>query len=157
MLIGYIDKKQKLEIQNQEGADLITAELKGRGLHRCQGHDKKGDPPAGPALHHQHPAAGSLAQAPLLPPSRPWPSPSSFTKACPSAMKAMSVLSPTCAPIPPAWPQSAVAETRDYIEGKVRREIPAAHARVFAARAKGAQEAHEAIRPTRIHREPAAD
>ena len=50
---------------------------------------------------------------------------------------------------------SAVAETREYIQEKYGHEYLPPRARVFAARAKRAQEAHEAIRPTRIHREPA--
>ncbi len=51
--------------------------------------------------------------------------------------------------------QSAIAETREYIGAKYGKEYVPAHQRAFARKAKGAQEAHEAIRPTRIHREPA--
>ncbi len=50
---------------------------------------------------------------------------------------------------------SAVAEAREYIRSKYGAEYLPPHARVFAGRVKGAQEAHEAIRPTKIHREPA--
>jgi DNA topoisomerase I len=52
--------------------------------------------------------------------------------------------------------QTAISETREYIQEKFGAEYLPAHARVFTRRAKGAQEAHEAIRPTRIHREPAS-
>ena len=49
---------------------------------------------------------------------------------------------------------SALAETREYIEKRYGAEfVPAKH-RVFTRKAKGAQEAHEAIRPTRTSREP---
>ncbi|MDD5127257.1 MAG: type I DNA topoisomerase [Dehalococcoidales bacterium] len=50
---------------------------------------------------------------------------------------------------------SAVAEAREFIESKYGKEYVPAHARAFAGKVKGAQEAHEAIRPTRISREPA--
>jgi len=49
---------------------------------------------------------------------------------------------------------SALEETRDYIQGKFGDKYLPAKARVFSKTVKGAQEAHEAIRPTRIHREP---
>jgi DNA topoisomerase-1 len=51
---------------------------------------------------------------------------------------------------------SAVAETREYIQQKYGQEYLPPRARVYTARARGAQEAHEAIRPTLIHREPAS-
>ncbi|MDD4859349.1 MAG: type I DNA topoisomerase [Dehalococcoidales bacterium] len=50
---------------------------------------------------------------------------------------------------------SAVAEAREYITGKYGADYIPAHARLFSGKVKGAQEAHEAIRPTRISREPA--
>jgi len=52
-----------------------------------------------------------------------------------------------------AW--SAIAETRDYIGEKHGAEYLPPRARVFRGAVRGAQEAHEAIRPTRIPREPA--
>ncbi len=52
-----------------------------------------------------------------------------------------------------AW--SAIAETRDYISEKYGTEYLPPRARVFRGTVRGAQEAHEAIRPTRIAREPA--
>ena len=52
--------------------------------------------------------------------------------------------------------ESALAETRRYIAAKYGKEYVPPHARVFTKKAKGAQEAHEAIRPTRIEREPDA-
>ncbi|MFC1948704.1 type I DNA topoisomerase [Chloroflexota bacterium] len=51
--------------------------------------------------------------------------------------------------------RSAVAETREYIKTKYGENYVPPHARSFSRTVKGAQEAHEAIRPTRIHREPA--
>jgi len=50
--------------------------------------------------------------------------------------------------------RSAVNETRDFIEKKYGEEYVPPHARSFTRVVKGAQEAHEAIRPTRIRREP---
>ncbi|MFC2034254.1 type I DNA topoisomerase [Chloroflexota bacterium] len=49
----------------------------------------------------------------------------------------------------------AVVETREFINHKYGDKYLPAHARSFTRAVKGAQEAHEAIRPTRIHREPA--
>ncbi|MFH1383181.1 MAG: type I DNA topoisomerase [Chloroflexota bacterium] len=51
--------------------------------------------------------------------------------------------------------RTAVAETREFITEKYGTEYLPPHARSFSRTVKGAQEAHEAIRPTRIHREPA--
>jgi DNA topoisomerase-1 len=48
----------------------------------------------------------------------------------------------------------AVAETRDFITSKYGARFVPPHPRSFAKRGKWAQEAHEAIRPTKIHREP---
>ncbi len=50
--------------------------------------------------------------------------------------------------------ETAIAESRDYIGKTYGKEYVPAKARYFTARAKGSQDAHEAIRPTRIHREP---
>ncbi len=49
---------------------------------------------------------------------------------------------------------SAVAETRDYIGKKYGAEFLPARPRVFTKKVKAAQEAHEAIRPTKTWREP---
>ncbi len=49
---------------------------------------------------------------------------------------------------------SAIAETRQYIGERYGHEFLPPHSRHFATTAKRAQEAHEAIRPTRIWREP---
>lgn len=50
----------------------------------------------------------------------------------------------------------AITEVREYIGGTYGKRYLPAKARSFSRKAKGAQEAHEAIRPTRIRREPAA-
>ncbi len=49
---------------------------------------------------------------------------------------------------------SALDETRDYIKEKFGAQYLPTKPRVFTKTVKGAQEAHEAIRPTKIHREP---
>jgi DNA topoisomerase I len=51
---------------------------------------------------------------------------------------------------------SALTETREFIHEKYGESYLPVKARVFTKTVKGAQEAHEAIRPTRIHRTPAA-
>ena len=48
----------------------------------------------------------------------------------------------------------AIAETREFIGEKYGADYVPPHARVFTRAVKGAQEAHEAIRPTKIHRTP---
>jgi DNA topoisomerase I len=50
--------------------------------------------------------------------------------------------------------RTAVTETREYIAAKYGKEYVPEHARSFTTTVKGAQEAHEAIRPTKIAREP---
>jgi DNA topoisomerase I len=50
--------------------------------------------------------------------------------------------------------RSAIVETREYIDSKYGKDYLPLHARTFSKIVKGAQEAHEAIRPTRINREP---
>jgi len=50
--------------------------------------------------------------------------------------------------------RSAIVETREFIAQKYGAEYLPTHARSFTRAVKGAQEAHEAIRPTKIHREP---
>ncbi|MFC2005519.1 type I DNA topoisomerase [Chloroflexota bacterium] len=50
--------------------------------------------------------------------------------------------------------RSAIVEAREFIGSKYGAEFVPPHARSFKTIVKGAQEAHEAIRPTRIRREP---
>ncbi|MFC1984019.1 type I DNA topoisomerase [Chloroflexota bacterium] len=50
--------------------------------------------------------------------------------------------------------RSAIAEAREVISKKYGSQFIPPHARSFIGRVKGAQEAHEAIRPTSIRREP---
>jgi len=49
---------------------------------------------------------------------------------------------------------SAVVEAREFIRSKYGSQFIPPHARSFTRRVKGAQEAHEAIRPTKVEREP---
>ena len=51
---------------------------------------------------------------------------------------------------------SAIEETRTYIKEKFGEEFLPKTPRVFQKKSKGAQEAHEAIRPTSVVREPAS-
>jgi DNA topoisomerase-1 len=50
--------------------------------------------------------------------------------------------------------RAAMVEAREYIRNKYGSEYVPPHARTFTRAIKGAQEAHEAIRPTKIRREP---
>ncbi len=49
---------------------------------------------------------------------------------------------------------SAIAEARSFIASKYGAEFLPPHTRVFAKKVKGAQEAHEAVRPTKMERQP---
>jgi len=49
---------------------------------------------------------------------------------------------------------AAIVETREFINQKYGAQFVPPHARAFTRSVKGAQEAHEAIRPTKIAREP---
>ena len=51
---------------------------------------------------------------------------------------------------------SAVTEVRNYISEKYGSDYLPVHARSFSRKVKGAQEAHEAIRPTKVWRTPAS-
>jgi DNA topoisomerase-1 len=50
--------------------------------------------------------------------------------------------------------RAAISEAREFITSKYGSQYLPSHARYFATAVKGAQEAHEAIRPTKIWREP---
>ncbi|MCL2615733.1 MAG: type I DNA topoisomerase [Dehalococcoidia bacterium] len=50
----------------------------------------------------------------------------------------------------------AITEAREYISGKYGADYLPKKARFFTSKVKGAQEAHEAIRPTQIMREPSS-
>jgi DNA topoisomerase-1 len=52
--------------------------------------------------------------------------------------------------------RGTIEETVTYIHEKYGQKYLPPRARAFTTRSRGAQEAHEAIRPTQIHREPAA-
>ncbi len=54
----------------------------------------------------------------------------------------------------PRVARPAVAEAREFIIGKYGAQFIPSRARSFATTVKGAQEAHEAIRPTKVWREP---
>jgi len=51
---------------------------------------------------------------------------------------------------------SALAEVREYIQERYSKDHLPAKARAYTKAAKGAQEAHEAVRPTSIKRDPAS-
>ena len=49
---------------------------------------------------------------------------------------------------------SAIAEARQYIQSKLGAEYAPKSSRIYKKKVRGAQEAHEAIRPTSIYRDP---
>ena len=51
---------------------------------------------------------------------------------------------------------SALAEVREYIQGRYGKDHLPAKPRLYTKASKGAQEAHEAVRPTSIRRDPAS-
>ena len=51
---------------------------------------------------------------------------------------------------------SAITEVREYIQGRYGKDHLPAKPKVYTRAAKGAQEAHEAVRPTSIQRDPAS-
>ena len=110
------------------------------------------NPPA--ALHHLDPAAGSLPQARLRRPARPCAPRSGSTRASISAARP-SASSPTCAPTACRWRREAIAATATLIERQLRPRATCRQRRaIYQIKAKNAQEAHEAIRPTDVVRTP---
>ena len=65
-----------------------------------------------------------------------------------SATRARSASSPTCAPTRPGSRTRRSTAVRELIAGDLRRRVAAREAPTSTARKQGAQEAHEAIRPT---------
>ena len=154
-LAGLAGKRKKLEIGSAaESERLVVASPRRRAsLSR----PSEGRTSASSRHLPSRPAACSRRRRGgwASPPSAPWLSRSSSTKAFPSAA-ARSVSLPTCAPTRRTSAAVALSETRDYIAERFGASLVPAAPRVFRKKAKGAQEAHEAIRPTSVRREPAS-
>ena len=152
MLIGFIDGT-KLDIHNQEEATEIADELKPASYNVIKAKTKKVTrPPAPPFI------TSTLQQE-------------AWRKLHFSAKQTMAIAQQLYEGLPIGGEgrvglitymrtdstrvaRSAIAETREVITAKYGAQFVPPHARSFFGRVKGAQEAHEAIRPTRIKREP---
>ena len=151
-LVGLADG-DKLELKDKEQTDKLVARLE-KASYAVSGVRQEEDcPAAGAAVHHQHPAAGGLAQVQLQRQAdhghRPAAlrGPASGQRGPVGLITYMRTDSTNVA-------ASALAETRDYISEKYGNDFLPPTPRRFTKKVKGAQEAHEAIRPTSVRREP---
>ncbi len=152
MLIGFIDGT-KLEIPNEPEATRIKNELEQAGYRVSQVSTKRVNrPPAPPFITSTlqqeawrklyFTAKQTMAVAQQLYEGLPIGDEGSV-----GLITYMRTDSTRVAP-------AAIAETREFIQSKYGSQFLPPHARYFARKIKGAQEAHEAIRPTKISREP---
>ena len=106
--------------------------------------------------HPLRPARCSRMQAGSCdsPLNEPWLSLSNYTKAWRSLEKGSVGLITYMRTDSTQVATSAVSEVRDYISGRYGKSYRPDKPRVHSRRSKAAQEAHEAIRPTSIRRDP---
>jgi DNA topoisomerase-1 len=153
-LLGFMDKK-KIDIGSREEADTIVSELNTASYAVAQVKKKQvARQPAPPFITStlqqegwrklRFSAKRTMALAQQLYEGLPIGDEGSIGLI--TYMRTDSVMVAT----------SALEETRAYIKEKYGANFLPPHARVFRKKAKGAQEAHEAIRPTSIWREPEA-
>ncbi len=112
-----------------------------------------GQTPPLSAVHHVHPAAGQRRASWGLRLCAPCRSPSACTKASTSAT-ARPASSPICAPTASIWRRKPVALARRVIAKDFGENYVPSAPRKYTAKAKNAQEAHEAIRPTDMNEAP---
>ena len=152
-LVGYLDKKDKLELHNKEETEGLVAELEGARYH--VGRVVVKDVPRHPAppfitstlqqeawRRFNFSAKRTMALAQQLYEGLPLGAEGPV-----GLITYMRTDSTTVA-------ASAVAETRAYISRKYGADYLPRSPRRFTRKVKGAQEAHEAIRPTSVEREP---
>ncbi|MBI2906557.1 MAG: type I DNA topoisomerase [Chloroflexi bacterium] len=154
-LIGYLGSKEKLEIHTAAEADGITASLRQANYSVADVRKKKEErhpaPPFTTSTLQQEAsrklrftAKRTMALAQQLYEGLPIGSEGEVGLI--TYMRTDSTRVAT----------SARDETRAFIARKFGKQFVPASARVYTAKAKGAQEAHEAIRPTSVLREPAS-
>jgi len=152
-LTGLKDKKQKLNIQNQEEAEQVAAELETANYSIANVSKKKlSRKPTPPFITStlQQEAWRRLnftAQRTMKIAQQLYEGLSVGGEGVVGLITYMRTDSTRVA-------DSAIQETRSYIEGKYGAEFRPPRPRGFAKKVKGAQEAHEAIRPTKVGREP---
>jgi len=152
-LVGLADKAEKLEIHNQDEAENFTQELREATYLVAKVSKKRVlRQPAPPfitstlqqeAWHKLHFAAKrTMALAQQL------------YEGLPIGEEGLVGLITYMRTDSTRVAEPAIRETRSYIEQKFGADFLPPHPRQFARKVKGAQEAHEAIRPTKISREP---
>ena len=113
---------------------------------------------AGAAVHHLHAAAGGRAQARLLRAARRCRSRSSSTRASTCRARARSASSPTCGPTRSTSPTRRCSEIAGAHHSRsTARSTRSAQPRLYKKKQRGAQEAHEAIRPTAADARPRSE
>lgn len=154
-LATYLGKKKKIEIPNQEEAHRIVADLAG-AAYKASAIKKK-----------------QVSRSPAPPFTTSTLQQEAWRRIGFSAKKTMAVAQQLYEGLPLGSEGSvglitymrtdstqvsaeAKAETRRYIAAKYGKEFIPPNPRSFTRKAKGAQEAHEAIRPTGVQREPSA-
>ncbi|MFC1925846.1 type I DNA topoisomerase [Chloroflexota bacterium] len=152
-LSGLKDKRQKLEIVNQEEAELLTTELEAADYSVAKVSKKK------VARHSTPPFITSTLQQEAW--RRLHFTAQRTMKTAQQLYEGLSIGEEEAVGLitymrtdSTRVAESAIKETRTYIEKKYGAEFIPPKPRVFTKKAKGAQEAHEAIRPTKVEREP---
>jgi DNA topoisomerase-1 len=154
-LAGWLDKKDKLEITNQTDAQRTTDELRS-STYRVQGVQTRGQSrrPAAPFITStlQQEASrrfGWTAKRTMAVAQQLYEGLRLGDEGEVGLITYMRTDSTNVA-------SSALAETRDYIAERYGKEFVPEKPRFYTKKVKGAQEAHEAIRPTHVRREPDA-
>ena len=152
-LIGFKDKGRKLEIQHQKEAEQIAAELRIANYHVAKVSKRKlSRKPTPPFITStlQQEAWRRLhftAQHTMRIAQQLYEGLSVGDEGVVGLITYMRTDSTRVA-------DSAIKETRNYIDRKYGAEFLPPRPRGFAKKVMGAQEAHEAIRPTKVEREP---
>ena len=148
--VKYAGKKFK--ISNQEEADHLLAELQCRRFCRRQYREERKEAPARSSVHHQQAPAGGLPQAAVLGEEdhdlaqRLYEGVEVGGEGLVGLITYMRTDSTRVA-------ESALHEVRDFVKEAYGEPYLPAKPVVYQGR-KGAQDAHEAIRPTSVMRRP---
>jgi len=152
-LVGMADHKKKLEIHNQAESDKLVAALQGSAYAVAKVTNKEQSrspsPPFITSTMQQEAGRklGFAAERTMSIAQQLYEGLSIGKEGAVGLITYMRTDSTTVA-------TSALEETREYIKEKYGADYLPPHHRQFVRKVKGAQEAHEAIRPTRIHRLP---
>jgi len=152
-LIGFLGVPEKLEIHNKEETDKLTADLERASYRVAEVHRK--EVPRQPAPPFITSTLQQEAWRKLkFTSKRTMALAQQLYEGLPigqgGALGLITYMRTDSTRVAP----SALTEARAYIAGKYGANFVPKSARIFAKKAKGAQEAHEAIRPTSVKREP---